>query len=107
MRLFSLHFRLYDILKYLLTLFGKYIMLIEQTDTNVSFRLDGTVRRFESRLDSDIQFTYIPRYERRCCVMVCTDFVIEVLGRVVSSICATYIVRLIDKIRHKNNRPRQ
>ena len=36
--------------------------------------------------------------------MVCTDFVIEVLGRVVSSICATYIVRLIDKIRHKNNR---
>ena len=32
------------------------------------------------------------------------DFIIGIFGRIVSSVFATYIVRLVDKFGHKNNR---
>lgn len=32
------------------------------------------------------------------------QFFLGILGRIVSSLVTTYIVRFIDKIRHKNNR---
>ena len=33
------------------------------------------------------------------------EFIIGIIGRIVSGLFTTYIVRLLDKIRHKNNRP--
>ncbi len=33
------------------------------------------------------------------------EFVVGIFGRIVSGIFTTYIVRLIDKFTHKNNRP--
>jgi len=35
------------------------------------------------------------------------DFIIGIIGRVISGLFTTYIVRLIDKINHKNNRHEQ
>ena len=32
------------------------------------------------------------------------EFIVGIIGRIVSSIFATYIVRLLDKFTHKNNR---
>ncbi len=36
--------------------------------------------------------------------MYVIEFVVGIIGRIVSSLSSTYIVRLIDKIRHKNDR---
>ena len=32
------------------------------------------------------------------------NFIIGIIGRIISSISATYLVRLFDKFTHKNNR---
>lgn len=32
------------------------------------------------------------------------DFVVGILGRIVSGFLTTYLVRLVDKLGHKNNR---
>ena len=34
------------------------------------------------------------------------EFIIGIIGRIVSSVSATYLVRLFDKFIHKNNRPK-
>lgn len=36
-----------------------------------------------------------------------TEFIIGILGRFVSGLFTTYIIRFVDKFRDKNNRPRQ
>ena len=36
--------------------------------------------------------------------MYVIDFVVGIIGRIVSSLFATYIVRIVDKIRRKNDR---
>lgn len=41
------------------------------------------------------------------CVTDVLSFIIGILGRIISGIFTTYIVRFIDKLVHKNNRPRQ
>ena len=33
------------------------------------------------------------------------EFIVGIIGRIVSSLFATYIVRLLDRITKKNNRP--
>ena len=32
------------------------------------------------------------------------EFIVGIIGRIVSSVFATYLVRLLDKFTHKNNR---
>lgn len=79
--------------------------------SNVLFWLDKTVRRFESRLSSDVQF-YIEILSKEISmkgdevyVTIFVEFIIGIIGRIVSGLFTTYIVRLFDKIMHKNNRP--
>ena len=62
---------------------------------------------FESRLNGDIQFIlYIPllRKEGDKEVTIIVEFIVGIIGRIVSSVSATYLVRLLDKFTHKNNR---
>lgn len=33
------------------------------------------------------------------------EFIVGIIGRIVSGLFTTYIVRFLDKIKHKNNRP--
>lgn len=35
------------------------------------------------------------------------EFIIGILGRVLSGVFTAYIIRLVDKLTHKNNRPDQ
>ncbi len=69
-------------------------------------RWDGKRRFSESRLNSDIQF-YIDtslRKEVDIKVTSIVEFIIGILGRIISGLFTTYIVRLIDRFTHKNNR---
>ena len=35
---------------------------------------------------------------------IVVEFIVGIIGRIVSSVFATYLVRLLDKFTHKNNR---
>ncbi len=60
-------------------------------------------RRFESRLDSDIQLYRYLTMKGGAYVIVCELVVIPLVTGIVSGVISAYIVRFLDK-RHKNDR---
>ena len=64
------------------------------------------VRRFESRQSSDVLLIIDTSLRKEVDIQVTfvMEFIVGILGRIVSGLFTTYIVRFVDKFTYKNDR---